>query len=63
MTYVSSLTYILTGMLTTLPYHSFKSYFSNTKLYLLLFINMLFALKLGLAGIMAIQVFRDILFL
>ena len=34
MAYVSSLTYILTGMLTTLPYYSFKSFFSNTKLYL-----------------------------
>ena len=33
MAYVSSLTYILAGMLTTLPYYSFKSYFSNTKLY------------------------------
>ena len=33
MAYGSSLTYILAGMLTTLPYYSFKSYFSNTKLY------------------------------
>ena len=33
MAYVSSLTYILAGVLTTLPYFSFKSYFSNTKLY------------------------------
>ena len=33
MAYVSSLTYILAGMLTTLPYYSFKSYFSNIKLY------------------------------
>ena len=32
MTYVSSLTYIYTGMLTTLPYYSLKSYFANTKL-------------------------------
>ena len=30
---ITSLTYILAGMLTTLPYYSFKSYFSNTKLY------------------------------
>ena len=33
MAYVTSLTYILAGMLPTLPYYSFKSYFSNTKLY------------------------------
>ena len=33
MAYVSSLTYFLAGMLTTLPYYSFKSYFSNNKLY------------------------------
>ena len=33
MTYRSSLTYIETGMLTTLPHYSFKSYFANTKLY------------------------------
>ena len=33
MTYVSSLTYILAGMLTTLPYYRFKFYFSNIKLY------------------------------
>ena len=63
MTYVSSLTYILTGMLTTLPYNSFESYFANTKLYLLLLIDMLFASKLGLAGIIAIHVYRNILFL
>ena len=36
MTYVSSPTYILIGMLTTLPYYSFKSYFANTKLYLII---------------------------
>ena len=36
MTYVSSLTYIYTGMLTTLPYYSFKSYFANTKLNLII---------------------------
>ena len=35
MTYVSSLTYIKTGMLTTLPYYSFKSFF-NTNLYLII---------------------------
>ena len=33
MAYVSSLTYILASMLTTLPYYSFKSFFVNTKLY------------------------------
>ena len=33
MTYVSSLTYIQTDMLTMLPYYSFKSYFVNTKIY------------------------------
>ena len=32
MAYVSSLAYILAGMLTTLPYYSLKSYLSNTKL-------------------------------
>ena len=32
MTYVRSLTYVQTGMLTKLPYYSFKSYFANTKL-------------------------------
>ena len=31
--YASSLTYILAGMLITLPYYSFKSYFTYTKLY------------------------------
>ena len=36
MTNVSSLTYIKTGMLTTLPYNSFKSCFANTKLYLII---------------------------
>ena len=36
MTYISSLTYIEIGMLTTLPYYSFKSYFANTKLYLII---------------------------
>ena len=35
MTYVSSQTYIKIGMLTTLPFYSFKSYFANTKLYLI----------------------------
>ena len=44
MAYVSSLTYILAGMLTTLPYYSFKSYFSNTKLNRQV-IDMMFALK------------------
>ena len=36
MTYVSFLAYILAGMLTTLPYYSFKSYFANTKLHLII---------------------------
>ena len=45
MAYVSSLAYIQTGMFTTLPYYSFKSYLANTKLSYLLFIDMLFALK------------------
>ena len=36
MAYVSSLSYILTAMLTTLPYYSFKSYFSNIKLNLII---------------------------
>ena len=36
MAYVSSPTYIKIGMLTTLPYYSFRSYFANTKLYLII---------------------------
>ena len=44
-TYVSSLTSILTVLLTTLPYYSFKTYFANTKLYLIIIIDMLFVLK------------------
>ena len=36
MTYVKSLTSILTVLLTTLPYYSFKTYFANTKLYLII---------------------------
>ena len=45
MTYVSSLTYIKTGMLTTLPYYSFKSYFANTKLHLIIIYPNAFCLK------------------
>ena len=45
MTYVSSLTYVQTGMLTTLPYYSFKSYLEIPSYTELLFIDMLFALK------------------
>ena len=33
MAYVSPLIFMLAGMLTTLPYYSFKSYSSNIKLY------------------------------
>ena len=36
MTHASSLAYIETGMLTTLPSYSFKSYLANTKLYLII---------------------------
>ena len=36
MTNVSSMTYIKTVMLTTLPYYSFKSFFANTKLYIII---------------------------
>ena len=45
MAYVSSLTYILAGMLTTLPYYSSNPIFQIPSYTELLFIDMLFALK------------------
>ena len=45
MTYIISLTYIFTGMLTKLPYYRFKSYFANTKLNLIIIYQHAVALK------------------
>ena len=50
MAYVSSLTYILAGMLTMLPYYSFKFYFSNTKLYRIIIYRHAVCLKTFLNG-------------
>ena len=46
--YVSSLTYILADMLTTLPYYSLKFYFSNTKLYQIIIYRHAVCLKTSL---------------
>ena len=59
MTYVSSLTYIYTGMLTTLPYYSFKSYFANTKLYLIIIFPHAICLKTFLKEGNSLYVFKQ----
>ena len=45
MAYISSLTYILTGMLTTLPYYSSNPILQKTSYNELIFIDTLFALN------------------